>query len=412
MNPQDEKTRILFVDDDANLLRGQRRMLRAVRDEWDMHFVESGRQALEFLSSHEIDVIVTDMRMPGMDGAELLAEVSRRCPGVVRIVLSGYAESEAVTRTIGISHQYLDKPCDPDRLIAAVRRSLDIRKILRVERLRDFAAGLAKLPSPTDTYRDFLNEMENPRATTASIAGKIETDISLAAKILKLTNSAYFTLPHHISDIRQAVQLLGLDTIRSLVAISSFFAEFEADPALATLIERLGRRSVGIGGLARAIMQAEGMSRDDQCSACSAGLLSHIGTLLLIGNCPDGYRSACHLSDHDGMAFIDAERQVFGATHAELGAYLLGLWGFSDPIIEAVAFHHAPSAIGGKEFGIVSAVHLAQALSKNLAITTETDGDAVPPHVDVDHLAAVGKLDRLPAWQDLLNKTIVERSAA
>lgn len=404
----DNMVRVLFVDDDLNLLRAQQRMLRPQRDEWEMTFVDGGKAALDHMANHPVDVLVTDMRMPGMDGAELLTHVSERHPGIIRVILSGFAEAETVARAVGISHQYLDKPCGPDRLIGAVQRLLKVRGLVTDARLREFAAGFKRLPSPPTVYRRFMAEVENPTATTASLAAAIEADVGLSAKVLKLTNSAYFGLPARMADIGQAVQMLGLDTMRSLVAVSAFLAEFEDDPALVERIETLSRRSSVIGALARDIMVAEGAATETQCSACAAGLLAHVGTLLLLANCPDGFRSAGHLADERHAPYIDIERDIFGATHAELGAYLLGLWGFDDTIVEAVAFHHAPGSLPAPSFGVTTALHVAQALVKPAGREPGTLGAGI----DMDHLSALGMADRLDVWREIADRRMTERSAA
>src|SRR5579863_1343288 len=114
---------LLFVDDEPKLLQGLQRQLRPMREEWDMHFVESGNSALEFMSGRPVDIIVSDMMMPGMDGSQLLAEVAKKHPQTVRIVLSGQAEREAVLRLVGPAHQFLSKPCEADELRKAVSRA-------------------------------------------------------------------------------------------------------------------------------------------------------------------------------------------------------------------------------------------------------------------------------------------------
>jgi DNA-binding NtrC family response regulator len=116
--------RILFVDDDQDILAGLRNRLRAQRSRWDMVFVQSGYEALEELELASFDVVVSDMRMPLMDGAELLAQVKDRHPDVARIVLSGDAERDAVQRALPIVHQFLTKPCDGNVLRAAIEQVL------------------------------------------------------------------------------------------------------------------------------------------------------------------------------------------------------------------------------------------------------------------------------------------------
>ena len=108
--------RILFVDDEPRISEGIERMFFHLADEWDITCVDSGPAALQELEDDPYDVIVTDMRMPEMDGAVLLAEVQKRAPGVVRIILSGQADLEETMRAVPLAHQYLAKPCRPEVL--------------------------------------------------------------------------------------------------------------------------------------------------------------------------------------------------------------------------------------------------------------------------------------------------------
>jgi len=110
-----DKKRVLFVDDEPRILDGRRRMLRSMRHEWKMSFAETGQEALAILANQPFDVVVVDMRMPGMDGVQLLSEVRKRHQ-IIRIVLSGTADREAILRAVGLAHQYLSKPCDAETL--------------------------------------------------------------------------------------------------------------------------------------------------------------------------------------------------------------------------------------------------------------------------------------------------------
>ena len=138
---------ILFVDDEPNILEGLQRMLRPMRREWQMSFAKSGAEALETLGANEIDVIVSDMRMPGMDGARLLHEVREKHPHVVRLILSGYSEKEMIMKSVGAAHQYLAKPCDADVLKTTVQRACALRDFLENESLRRLVSQLHSIPS-------------------------------------------------------------------------------------------------------------------------------------------------------------------------------------------------------------------------------------------------------------------------
>lgn len=338
----EEKIDVLFVDDDSLLLQGLRRMLHPMRREWNMTFVGNGHDALAHLAEFSADVVVSDMRMPEMDGAELLSKVSEIHPAAIRIVLSGFAENEAVMKTIGPSHQYLAKPCDADHLIQTIKRSLDLRRCLGDPRIKAFIAELGSLPALPQTYHDFMAAIADPRSTTDSVASVIERDIGLAATVLKLTNSAYFCLPTTITDCRQAVRLLGLDTMRSLVASACVFRSYEGSPRVQNRLQSLCDKAMATAAAARRIAMENNLPTHQVEQACCAGLLSHVGILMLLAEHPDCCRKAEEIVTREGISPLEAERRAIGANHAEAGAYLLSLWGFSDPIIEAVLHHHDP----------------------------------------------------------------------
>ncbi len=118
------KKTVLFVDDELNVLEGLRTRLHRQRSKWEMVFVQSGREALERLAQGDVDVLVTDMRMPEMDGVTLLKRAQEEYPRVVRIVLSGHAELEAALRAIHVAHQFLSKPCEAGVIENVVERAV------------------------------------------------------------------------------------------------------------------------------------------------------------------------------------------------------------------------------------------------------------------------------------------------
>lgn len=404
------KSRVLFVDDDANILSGLRRMLRGMRKDWDMSFINSGRKALEIMREQEFDVIVSDMRMPEMDGATLLKEVRRCHPRVARIILSGYAEEETVLRTVGPAHQYLAKPCDATVLIDTINRTLKLRRFLDDKDLVELVSGLEHLPSPPEVYSRLLLQLDSSKSAVSDIADTIAEDMAMTAQTLKLTNSAYFSLPQKVDSLHHAVSLLGVDTLKSLVLVAGFFKQFSGNPHIGAQIERLSERCLSIGMVAHSIATAEGLASNQIDQASSAGVLTHIGTLALMVNWPERFSEAVKLVETKNMSIIEAEQQIFGAAHPEIGAYLLGLWGFTDPITEAVAYHHSPKAIPSKaEPSVLISVYAAQCLLKVIDINKsdddEGDGDELANSgLDMDYLREIGLDSMIPKWIDLVHK--------
>ncbi len=406
MAESNTKVNVLFVDDDERLLQGLRRMLRGMRDEWEMTFVTSGAQALEFMAGHPVDVIVSDMRMPKMDGAQLLSEVQTLYPGTMRIILSGFAENETVLRTVGPSHQYLAKPCDPELLKKTISRSLYLKTLLDDENLRRVVAGLKTVPSPSSAYRNLIAELSSPSASAGSVAKSIGADIGMTAQTLKLTNSAYFSLPQKVVSIEQAVKLLGFDTIRSLATIADFYQTYGGDPVHLKILETLSARSMVVAALTRKICTAEGLDAASGDTAFCAGLMAHVGTLVLVANLLEKFDEATGIADRENISICDAERRVFGATHAQLGAYLLGLWGFSCHVVQTVATHHRPERSGGDEFGIAGAVHVAQFLTRDMGHGAAESENMIRSFLDEAWLERIGRTGRLPVWRKLYEEVL------
>jgi len=404
-----QKVRVLFVDDEPNVLSGLRRVLHGMRSEWEMTFVGSGAEALEALEREPHHVVVSDMRMPGMDGAQLLNEVLRRHPQIVRIVLSGYSDKELVMRAVGATHQYLSKPCEPEVLKQAVTSALSLQELLHDEpSLMPLIARVEKLPSLPSLYTEVVAELQTPEPSMHKIAQIITQDPAMAAKVMQLVNSALFNFSKRISDLDRAVSLMGLDAIKSLVLSAKVFDEFDAKTMGNFSMERLWNHSSAVGGLAKRICVEERTDKEVAGNAMTAGLLHDVGKLILAANLPDEYRRVREMAEREGYALSMVEELEFGATHAGLGAYLLGIWGLPESIVQAVAFHHEPAncpATG--TFNAIGAVHVA-----NVLVHEESGNGEISDEIDEDYLEALGLTSRVPRWRELCDELRQEDSVA
>jgi putative nucleotidyltransferase with HDIG domain len=390
------KTRILFVDDEPNILDGLRRMLRGQRDQWDMAFAASGPDALAQMEMAPFDVVVSDMRMPGMDGAQFLADVQQHHPATVRIVLSGHSDLESIMKSVGPTHQYLTKPCDVDKLRVTVERAVALRSLLTSDGLRTLVTGLQSVPSLPALYQEIVQAVQSPDTPLSVIGAIIGRDPGMSAKILQLVNSAFFGLGRSVASPAQAVSFLGLDTIRALVLSVNVFEQFDAKKIRAFQLERLWTHSLSVGTLAKTISTLENATKSVREESLFAGLVHDIGKLILVANLPEEYDAAQVLADREGICLTEAQRQVFGSSHPEVGAYLLRIWGIPDEVVEAVAFHHHPSASPGDHFTALTAVHAANALD---TVVPAHDPARCPQVIDADYLEGLGLTDRLAAWR-------------
>jgi HD-like signal output (HDOD) protein/CheY-like chemotaxis protein len=392
------KKRILFVDDEAMILQGLQRMLRSMRADWEMEFVDGAEAALRLLGQKPFDVIVSDMRMPRMNGAELLTEVMKRHPTIVRLILSGYADKDLILKCVGSTHQYLAKPCDTDSLKATIARASNLEDSFRNERLKTLVRQMKHLPSIPTLYTQVVKKISRPDTSVEEIGALIGRDISMTAQVLKLANSAFFGLQQQLSSPEEAVAYLGLDTIKSLVLSIHAFSQFDKAETGALKIAALWSHSLQVASSAKRISKLEGQDAKSAEEAFTAGLLHDIGKLVLAINLPNEYSEAVRLA-HTGLELPLAEHQVFSFNHADVGGYLIGLWGLPVPVVEAVALHHCPSRATQTAFSPLTSVHAANVLEWERANSVNgTPG----PQFDDGYLGLAGVSCRLVAWREAL----------
>jgi HD-like signal output (HDOD) protein len=333
-----------------------------------------------------------------MNGAELLAEVMKRHPSTVRLILSGYADKDLILKCVGSTHQYLSKPCDAESLKAAVSRASNLEGSLQSERLKSLVGQMSRLPSIPALYIQVVEKASRADASVEEIGGVIGRDIGMTAQVLKLTNSAFFGLSRQFSSATEAVAYLGLDTIKSLILSIHAFSQFGKAETGALKMEALWSHSMQVASSAKRISKLEGQEPKAIEEAFTAGLLHDIGKLVLAVNLPSEYTEAVRLAD-SGLELPLAEHQVFGANHADVGGYLIGLWGLPVPVVEAVALHHAPCRATQPTFSPLTSVHAANVLEWE---RPNSANGAPPPRLDDKYLGLVGVSSRLATWRKAL----------
>jgi HD-like signal output (HDOD) protein len=356
--------RILFVDPDNRVLDGHRRLLKALRPSWTARFVGSGRAAMQALNESRVDILVTELNMPVENGVDLLKAVQKSQPEVIRIVLSSEPDSQAETvlRATQSAHRFLVKPCKGEVMLSHIEQAVELRKIIGSHELREIISGIPYLPSLPQLYHDLVAALESESVSVADIGDIIARDVSMTGRVLHLVNSAFFGLPRKISNPREAAVLLGVNVLKSLVLyVKLFFAAPDSGlPGLS--LDELWAHSSKTARLGREIARDLGVNARGQEDAFLAGMLHDVGKLLLLDR--PGYLRRISLvqAEEDNCPFYAAEYKEFSASHAELGGYLLGLWGLPDQVVEAVACHHRPSRIPGELSPVLVSACVANSL--------------------------------------------------
>ena len=365
-----------------------------------MEFARGGEPGLEALSEREFDVLVTDMRMPGVDGAELLRFAQREQPQMLRIVLSGHVELATTLEVVNTAHQFLTKPTEGEQLREAIQRAAQLHELVRDERVRALVGGVDVLPTPPQVYMDLTRALANPDTGIRDLTPIVERDASLSAKTMQLVSSPFFGIGRRITSLEQAISYLGVETLKGMAlavgAVRCLTPREQVvglDPAADQEVALCAMRIV------RELLPAG----PDADMAAFAALLHNLGKMVLACRAPEAFASVLQEAADSERPLWEVEREQLGYTHAEVGAYLLALWGLPYPIVEAVARHLDPAQSGARQFDALAATHAAVCLARQ-SLQSE---DA--PHWDQAFLTDVGVGERLSEWARVAN-TVREAS--
>lgn len=388
-----EKKHILFVDDEENVLTGLQRMARSMRHAWHVSCASSGQQALEMLEQERCDVVVSDMRMPGMDGAELLREVSSCYPQIIRILLSGQCDLESFIGSACPAHQLIAKPCDAAELQRTIERTIALRSLLDNDVLRSTVMQMNTLPSPPTLYLRIEEELGQKDSSMQRIGEIIGEDIGMTAKLLQLVNSPFFGFRRTIETPAQAAALLGVNMVQFIMLHVQTFTV--SRPEVERVVEQVSEHCILVASLARAIAKQQGESSESCLHAYIGGMMHDLGRLIIAVNMPEKYAEISTQSKYSSLPVWQIEQQLIGVTHAEIGAYLIGLWGLPEHIVDIVHYHHLPAQCEQENFFALAAVHIADVLAYDPECTETGHGISL----DEAWLDKQGWRDRMADWQ-------------
>jgi HD-like signal output (HDOD) protein len=382
------ETRILFVDDEQAILDGLRDLLRKERRRWDMAFALGGQEALEALARQPFDVVVSDIRMPGIDGAQLLTQIKAKYPCVARIVLTGHADRDAVLRALPVAHQFLTKPCDAGALRVAIERTQALHALLASGEIRDIVGRLTTLPSVPQTYLALTDAARDSRKGLSDMTAIVQRDPSMSTKVLQLVNSAYFGNTQPIASIQQAVMYLGIELLKGLALTGNVFGTMGKLAIEGFSLEALQTRSLRTACLAKRFVEDPRKAEE----AFTAALVADVGQIIIAMGLRKGYQDVLRQARDTGRPLHQVELETLGITHAEVGAYLLGVWNLPFPIIEGVAYHHRPNALGDGPCEMLAALHAADAL-------VDPPAGSVEPELDHAFFERAALTERLVDWR-------------
>jgi HD-like signal output (HDOD) protein len=348
--------RILFVDDEAQILRSITRLF--MDTEYEVLTAESGADALDILEAEQVDVIVSDMKMPKMTGYELLSQVKKRFPNIVRIILSGFSDERIVFDALqkNIAKLYILKPWENTVLINTIEKVFQIENVLRNnEKVLKIVNNADELPTIKTSYQKIINVIESDQEIY-KIVEAIEADNSIVIKLLHIVNSSYYAVK--TGSIKRAVAYLGLDNIKNIVIASAFIDGLSFNSKDNKRLEQLWEHAFIANRIISIIY--EFLNKKIPETEMNAGLLSNVGIIFMIHSSHDKYMEIFEEVEKNNANIIELENKAFGTNHQEIGGYLLQWWDIPLPIVEAALYHHDPFNENIINRQIVLAAHIAE----------------------------------------------------
>ncbi|MFO0556247.1 MAG: response regulator [Polyangiaceae bacterium] len=390
--------RLVFVGPTEGHATRLRRVLRATArgsDEWTVVRCSDPQQALDELSQAPTDVVVSELELAGMDGPTFLEKVKRMNPSSVRLAITQSGDARQGVAAIQSAQQVLRPSCSDEFLGEMIHRTERLHRFVGNETVRSVVGGLDRLPSVPKTYWALMRAAGRPKTSIADLARIVESDPAMSAKVLHLINSAFFGLARRVTSIHQAVSLLGIDLLKGLVLSAHVFATFEEVKLPGFSLDLFQEYSIRIANLAKRFITTS----PEREAAFTAGLVHDLGKLVVAIRFPEQFARITRRASTAPMPYHEVERAHIAATHAELGGYLLGVWGLPFEIVEAVGYHHEPMlALGpnsNTDLSILAAVHTADSL---FGIVTCGEPEE---RLDRIFLERAGLLQHLPEWRRL-----------
>ncbi|MEJ5170033.1 MAG: HDOD domain-containing protein, partial [Fimbriimonadales bacterium] len=296
---------------------------------------------------------------------------------------------------------------EADELRQAIGRASRLREVLGSNELRALVSNIGSMPTLPANYHRLLRELDQQDPSIARVSEIIEQDIGMTAKVLQMVNSAFFGAPRHVSSARDAAALLGLDTLRALVTAVHVFRQFPQERVRDLNVDTLHQDGLTTGSIARRIAQEEGLGAVLASQALLAGMLHDIGRVLMACVLPERYRQCVQAARNQGGFPWEAEYSVLGVSHAELGAYLLGLWAFPQDTVEAVAYHHRPENGAENASPLVPIVHFSDCLERAVALGIDLGQAGFAS----EHMERIGLANKIGRWTEIGNKVLGDRWA-
>lgn len=347
-------TTVLFVDSDTSALNALECSVVDLRPSWVVCTATTGKQALELLKSQDIDVIVSETRLPDTSGFDLLTHIRTAYPEIIRLTLSADYDAEVVMESARVNHRFVAKPGSLTVLTAAIDSSLHLKSVFHGEQLEQFLSTIESIPALPEIYNEMMAELASPHGSLLNVGGIVESDTGLTVTVLKIVNSTFYGLSQRVESVAQGVALLGVHLIKNITLTAKVFSQFEGSQLGLRRLSQLNDQAVKMGALSNQFARYAKVSRSTVDHSQMSGMLANIGELIV------------------AMKF-DEQSEGSDFSKECIGAYLLRLWLLPDAIVEAIALQRESPALYAKSITPLVILHAIRYLQENFTSVTDDE---------------------------------------
>ncbi|MGM0443395.1 MAG: HDOD domain-containing protein [Fibrobacterota bacterium] len=386
--------KVLFVDNSEKWIEIYKTVFYNT-DEWECHYAQDVLAAVDYLNYISVDVIVVELKLPLFDGTQILEYVKKRYPDIIRIILTDCTDITRQIRVVRLAHQFLKKTRSVTDIEQIINNIYRLHRIVISSKARQIVGAMDSLPALPDAYYQLKSELNSADPSLKKIARIVESDMGLSLTILKIVNSAFFGVSQRVGSVSQAVSLLGTEILKSLLVSAHVFSHFESKD-ICTSVTDVMNHSKLVAAFTDAICEREGVKKQAREAVFMAALLHDIGRLVFETSFHDVYKKAIGISQVTSESLSETEKSTIGVNHSEVGAYLLGVWGFNLSTVEAVAFHHSPSQLKGRKNVLLSILHVADIVALEKMKTVTSFGTE---YMDREYVDNIMGLDSWDTWR-------------
>lgn len=354
------------------------------------------REAMGLVEKQVFHAVVADSSLPDGSALAVLDRMRQMQPRSVRFLSTSTPDADLANRCIWNSHRIFDGVADRARIKSAVTEAMKVERWVSKPETRSLIASVRTFPTRPTTYFKILQLLDSSGADVDGLIELIRGDMAITTKIIQTVNSAIYSRTDHVVDLHEAVQILGFHSVKMLVISIQAVAQLDRVTPAYFSIDRIWKFSLQVAEAARKIACAEGLDAVSIDHAYLAGLLHDIGKAVFACNFDQQYSKVLEEVVHSRTPLVEAEQHAFGVSHAEVGAYLIALWGLPGTVVDAVGFHHFPSRSEGHAVDALTALYAANWI-------TAEQPDAPEDSLYLDRLKV---REKLQSWREQFGKPV------